>query len=320
MPRTFAHKFDCPAQKVAWDKYTKDNLIIDKDMFCVAGKGAVDTNKAGTVWKSQLKFRTKDESICGDRYVALGNLSAAHFNQQYIMQWEGSYDYCCQEEFCTLLGVPILPVNRGKWGDINMSRAMKSIKRHKDEHKIQVAKQKKKKRQEKQDDAKDASGRAQSYKSQGRWGKANGLSSGKGSAGSSGGNRIRMCSKCGEEKEHEPSKRSCVGCRGKQNNKQPKAKAKKRKRTKATADSDEEEEEEEEEEEYDEATDPVLMRDLSDRIKEVKAGSRLEYKAECWSEDDPGDVWHSWEAGKVLGIVSERRRGEVPRGQNESAH
>ena len=62
-----------------------------------------------------------------------------------------------------------------------MNRALESAKRHKEEHTIQVAKQKKKKREEKGADAKDAKSKTEAYKSQGRFGKSNGLSSGKGS-------------------------------------------------------------------------------------------------------------------------------------------
>jgi len=279
MPRTFAHRFDCPQMKEDWDEYMKTNLLCDAEMFCTPA-GAVRTNLVETVWKSFLKFRNKDSNIQGDRYVMVTNIAGAFFNQPYIMQWDS--EYCVQARLAELIGVPVPAFTRAKWDRANMKRMDTSIRRHTEKHKKLVAVQKKGRRLRREQDAKDATKRKESYRSGQHFGESTVASERVGGSGQAKG---RVCA-CGAALPKRA--RKCDGCKAPKGKKKTyKGKGKGKARAKASDRESSESESESEPEVYDLTQDAQLNQNLDDRIAKVKKSDKLEYMCET----DQGDSW-----------------------------
>ena len=143
--------FDCPDQKEAMFKYMEEHLLCDVDQF-ITDVGGVRTNLVETVWKSFLKFRTKDKNLGGDRYCMVSNVAGASFNQPLIMQNTKYSDYCYQARFCELVHIPVAAHVRRKWDDMNQDRMKQSIKRRTEAYRIKHALGKQKRRKKKQED------------------------------------------------------------------------------------------------------------------------------------------------------------------------
>lgn len=212
--------------------------------------GALRTNGVETIWRNSLKFRNKDGNIGGDRGVMLSNLATAHFNQIHIMQWDPGY--CAQARLCELLGFQAPQHSLEAWRKANSQRMESSIRRHTEQHKIKVAKQKKRRRARKEDDARKAKASKDSYQSGLHFGEskvaAERASSKSSSDGGSG--TTRKCKKCNkDDMYHEHRARMCRECKAQTNKKkkQPaKASNKKGKNKRARVESEIESESESE--------------------------------------------------------------------------
>ena len=136
---------DCPHQRAQLEEYLNGFLLCDIDQF-ITPCGGVRTNLVETVWKSFLKFRTKDTNIGGDQYRMISNIACASFNQPLIMQHAGYHDYCYQQRVCDLLNVPVPQATKRKWNHANQARMCQSKKRRTAEYRIKQAGAKAKRR------------------------------------------------------------------------------------------------------------------------------------------------------------------------------
>jgi hypothetical protein len=150
--RKFEH-FDCPKMHEDLKSYMASNLTCDVDEF-VTDVGGCRTNMVETLWKSSLKFRSKDTNIGGDEFKKLSNLAIAHFNQAMIQQHADYEDYSFQMRFCEILNIPVPAQTEREWRNQNASRSKQSATRRCADYRIKQARFKRKRREDKAADKK----------------------------------------------------------------------------------------------------------------------------------------------------------------------
>lgn len=143
--------FDCRHQYEELLKYMDAHLLCDVDEF-ITDVGGVRTNLVETLWKSSLKFRTKDSNMGGDQYKMCSNVAVASFNQPLLQQHRP--EYCFQLRFAEFLGVPVPPQTEQAWRDANAIRMKQSVDRRTGAYRIKQATGKRKRREDKAEDKK----------------------------------------------------------------------------------------------------------------------------------------------------------------------